>query len=125
VPIVFSDVCFDQLENARSLVFFPTVNAKAALPLLALAAKTRKDGQMVQLTADGRYRGAGGPEPKKPRAVREEELLWMMPTLDGRDIILALWKEAKGIPFGTCAPIGTSLRQEMIPDILAHEYPHA
>jgi hypothetical protein len=47
----------------------------------------------------------------------------MARTKNGREIILALWMEAKGMPFGTCPPVGTSVRQEMIPDVLAHEYP--
>ena len=78
---------------------------------------------MVSLRPDGTYRGPGGPDPKKTRGQRAQELDAMARTKNGREIILALWMEAKGMPFGTCPPVGTSVRQEMIPDVLAHEYP--
>jgi len=81
---------------------------------------------MVQLTPDGKYRGPFGPNPRKTKADREKELLGLADQEEGLDIILCLWKEAKGIPAGSSPPgtIGTFVRQEMIPDILAHEYPH-
>jgi hypothetical protein len=81
---------------------------------------------MIRLTPDGRYRGPGGPDPKKSRAERERELLQMMTTQDGAEVITYLWKEAKGIPAGIDPPgtIGMGPRQEMIPDLLAHEYPN-
>jgi hypothetical protein len=93
---------------------------------MARTAETPTEAQVMQLTPNGRYRGPGGPDPKKSRAERETELLSMMHTQDGLEIILYLWKEAKGIPAGITPPgmIGTLVKQEMIPDLLAHEYPN-
>ena len=79
---------------------------------------------MVRLTADGKYRGPFGRDPKKSRAAREQELLRLANSQEGTEIILALWMEAKRIPFGTCPPVGTMVKQEMVPDILAFEYPN-
>jgi len=81
---------------------------------------------MIRLRGDGTYRGPGGPDPKKSRVEREQELLGMADSEEGRDIICCLWKEAKGIPPGTepAGMIGTLVKQEMIPEILAHEYPN-
>ncbi|MCI0639540.1 MAG: hypothetical protein L0Y72_10390 [Gemmataceae bacterium] len=76
----------------------------------------------VLLNPQGRYRGPG-PDPKKNRVPREAELMGMMSSADGRDIILALFQEARGIPFGTCVQVGTLMRGEMIPCILDKEYP--
>jgi hypothetical protein len=73
---------------------------------------------------DGKYRGPGGPDQKLTRVEREQQLHAMAGSQDGCGIILALWKEAKGIPLGTCPPVGTLVRQEMIPEILVYEYPN-
>jgi hypothetical protein len=80
---------------------------------------------MIQLTAAGRYRGPGGVDPKKTRAVRERELQRMAGTQDGAEIVFYLWLEAKGVPAGSEpeGARGTLLKQEMIPEVLAHEYP--
>jgi hypothetical protein len=42
------------------------------------------------------------------------------------EIILYLWKEAKGIPAGVEPPgmAGTWVPQEMIPELLTYEYPN-
>jgi hypothetical protein len=79
---------------------------------------------MIPIPLDGKYRGPGGPDPKKSRAEREKELLDMANSRDGSGIIICLWKEAKGIPLGvdTAETISTLVRHEMIPEILAHEY---
>ena len=81
---------------------------------------------MIRLTSDGKYRGPGGPDPKKSRVEREQELRALAQTADGLEIINYLWKEAKGVGAGISPPgaIGASVQQEMIPDILAHEYPN-
>ncbi len=78
---------------------------------------------MVRTTPQGTYRGPFGPDPTKTRQQRESELTGLMQTADGPDIILLLYKEAKGIPMGTLAPIGTH-GSEMVADILSHEYPN-
>lgn len=75
---------------------------------------------VIQLTIDGKYRGPGGRDPRKSRTERKQELLRLAKTEDGRDIILALWKEAKRIPPGMCPP-GTMIQLEMVPDILGFE----
>jgi hypothetical protein len=81
---------------------------------------------MIRLQPDGTYRRPGGPDPKKSKAKREQELLGMMGTADGTEIIRYLWKEATGSLLGVTLPgeIGTLTRQEKIPAILAHEYPN-
>lgn len=81
---------------------------------------------MIEQTPHGKYRGPGGPDPKKTRTEREQELLRMAATHDGREIICSLWEEVKGIPPGVEPPgmVGTLVKHEMIPDILAHEYPN-
>jgi hypothetical protein len=81
---------------------------------------------MIELTSDGKCRGPGGPDPKKSRSVREQELHTLARTAAGLEIIDCLWHEAKGIGPGVDPPdaIGTLVRQEMIPDILAYEYPN-
>ena len=81
---------------------------------------------VIRLTSGGPDFGPYGPDPKKPRAKREQELQQLANTKDGCDIVLYLWKAAKGIPAGQSPPgsIGTLVRQEMIPEILAHEYPN-
>ena len=81
---------------------------------------------VIRLTPDGKYRGPYGPDPKKSRAEREQELSMLAGSDEGCEIILYLWKEAKGIPAGQSPPgsIGTMVRQEMIPEVLAHEYPN-
>jgi hypothetical protein len=48
----------------------------------------------------------------------------MAETAEGCDAILYLWKEARGIPAGIAAPEGTMIRTQMIPELLAHEYPN-
>lgn len=81
---------------------------------------------MIQLTPDGKYRGPFGPDRKKSRNEREQELHRLAGSDDGCDIIVCLWKEAKGIPLGIDPPgtVDTLVRQEMIPEILSHEYPN-
>jgi hypothetical protein len=81
---------------------------------------------MIRLRGDGTYRDPGGLDPKKSRSGREKELMQLADSQDGRDIIIALWKEAKGIQPGTIplGMIGALVKQEMIPDIPAHEYPN-
>ncbi len=59
----------------------------------------------------------------KTRQQREQELQRLANTEAGCNVILDLWKQIQGIPPGTDAPIGTLVRQEMIPAILDHEYP--
>jgi hypothetical protein len=76
---------------------------------------------MVFTKFGDRYRGPGGPDPTKTRQQRKEELQCMMHAEDGRDIILLLTHEARGIPMGTMLPAG-SLMSQMIEDILQHEY---
>ena len=77
----------------------------------------------AQLTAQATHRGSGGPDPKKTREQREQELIGMMKWRDGLDIIVALYQEAEGIPLGQGPAAGTSTRFEMIPSILKKEYP--
>lgn len=76
----------------------------------------------ISLPPDGKYRGPGGPDPKKTRPEREAELRAMIATDGGSDIIVALAHEAMGVPLGTSLPIGMLLSQ-MIERILDHEYP--
>ena len=77
----------------------------------------------IHLNPWGKYRGPGGPDSDKTRDQRKQELLDMMNSQDGCEIILSLWTESEGIPGGESAPVGTSVRAEMIHDILKHEYP--
>jgi hypothetical protein len=81
---------------------------------------------MIRLAGDGTYRGPGGPDPQKTRQEREQELRTIANTKDGKNIIYSLWLEARGVPPGEDPQdaIGTLLRQEMIPEILKHEYPN-
>jgi len=80
--------------------------------------------KMVELDLQGRYRGRFGPDPKKRKVEREAELHGLVASQEGTEIILYLWKEAKGIPAGTAPDRGTLVRAEMIPELLAHEYPN-
>jgi hypothetical protein len=79
---------------------------------------------MAHLDAYGHHRGRGGADSKKNKAEREAELRGMAETVAGCEAILYLWKEARGIPAGTAAPDGTRIRTQMIPELLAHEYPN-
>jgi hypothetical protein len=79
---------------------------------------------MAHLDAYGHHRGRGGPDSKKSKAEREAELRGLAETGEGCDAILYLWKEARGISAGTAAPDGTLIRTQMIPELLAHEYPN-
>ena len=80
---------------------------------------------MIRLNPWGHYRGPGGADPEKSREQRERELFGMMESPDGPEIILFLWQEVEGIPAGECTPAGTTMRAEMIPGILKHEYPNS
>ena len=60
----------------------------------------------------------------KSRQEREQELLRLAVTKQGRDIIEGIWMEAQGIPPGTVASMSKLVRQDLIPDILNHEYPN-
>lgn len=55
------------------------------------------------------------------RQERENELLQQMHSEQGRSAILDLFKQKTGIPPGTCAPIGTTVR-EMIATIVQAEF---
>jgi hypothetical protein len=63
---------------------------------------------------------------KKNKVEREQELQRLASTDAGKSIIVDLYKQAKGIPPGTdpAGFLGTLIRTEMIPAILAHEYPN-
>jgi hypothetical protein len=58
---------------------------------------------------------------RKTREERERELLGMMPTVQGANHILDLWKQAKELPQNSSPPVGKTAR-EMIEDIVAFEY---
>ena len=79
----------------------------------------------IHLNPWGKYRGPGGPDLDKTRDQRKQELLEMMNSQDGCEIILSLWQESEGNPGGESASVGTSVRAEMIPGILKHEYPNS
>lgn len=55
---------------------------------------------------------------------REQELNAMAQTDQGKYEIGQAYKKAIGIGPGDEIPVGTMLRQEMIPAILKHEYPN-
>jgi hypothetical protein len=57
------------------------------------------------------------------RIEREKELNRLANTLDGCEAIRQIWNKVKGIPPGS-GVIGTLVWQEMIPDILTHEFPN-
>jgi hypothetical protein len=59
----------------------------------------------------------------KSREDRERELQRLADTDAGCEAIRRIWNKVKGIPEGM-GFIGTLVRQEMIPDILRHEYPN-
>jgi hypothetical protein len=56
------------------------------------------------------------------KAERVWQLQRLADTHDGCEIIRDLWNRIKVIPPGS-GVVGILVRQEMIPDILAHEYP--
>jgi hypothetical protein len=77
---------------------------------------------MVFFNPAEKYRGPGSATPGIPRDRRERELQAMVANQDGKEIISILYKEATGTPHGIALP-GVFVRTEMIPAILAHEYP--
>ncbi len=79
----------------------------------------------IHLNPWGKYRGPGGPNSNKTCDQRKQELVDLMNSQDGCEIILSLWKESEGIPGRESVPIGTSVRAEMISGILKHEYPNS
>lgn len=102
------------------------------------------------LRDDGTYCGPGGPDPQKTQAQRTQELLAMLDSEDGRDIIVCLWEEVHykspspatlncsfiSLPpppdgmirspciEGTSLNVPHSATREMISDILNYEYPN-
>jgi hypothetical protein len=62
---------------------------------------------------------------KTTRALRERELLGWLESQSGNNTIVDLWKKVRGFKDGEWPmdAVGTLLRQEMIPEILNHEYP--
>jgi hypothetical protein len=58
----------------------------------------------------------------KSREERKRELQKLADTHEGCNVIVRLWNESKGLSEGTFM-MGL-VRQEMIPDILRHEYPN-
>lgn len=62
---------------------------------------------------------------QKTREDREQELIAMMWSAEGRAQIIRTYNKAKGIPNGIGPQPGTSWREEMIPAILDFEFPLA
>lgn len=66
-----------------------------------------------------KYQGPGSADPTKSRAERHRELVALLQSAAGRDIVMHLFAEYTGILSGKCAPAGVPVIQS----ILDFEYP--
>ena len=66
------------------------------------------------------YRGAGRADPEKTRAERQQELMSLLRTPAGREVIEYYFGKYTGIAEGDCPPAGLL----MVQAILNREYPN-
>jgi hypothetical protein len=83
------------------------------------SAQKRAKGNVMSITWGQEYSGPGHADPAKTRAERERELLTLVVTAGGRDVIEYYFGKYTGVARWTCPPAGLL----MVQSVLGHEYP--
>ncbi len=74
----------------------------------------------MRITWGEEYRGAGCADPEKTRAERQQELISLLRTAAGREIIEYYFGKYSGVAEGDCPPAGLL----MVQTVLNREYPN-
>jgi hypothetical protein len=82
-------------------------------------AQKREKGSIMDIHWGQEYSGPGRADPAKTRAERQRELLELVRTAAGRDVIEYYFGKYTGVGERACPPAGLL----MVQSVLGHEYP--